>query len=88
MGKQLCKQHGSKASQPILGLGWIQAHTQVKPTQRGKERALENVSGVTAHTTQGNGRMELGMERESSSPEKEQFTTECLTMTLEMAQER
>ena len=88
MGKQLCKQHGNKASLPILGLGWIQAHTQVKPTQRVNERALENVSGVTAHTTQVSGRMELGMERESSSQEKEQSTTECLMMTLETAQER
>ena len=88
MGKQLCKRHGNKVSQPILGLGWIQAHTQVKLTQKGNERALENVSGGTAHTTQVSGRMELGMEKESSSQEKEQSTTECLTMTLEMAQER
>ena len=87
MGKQLFKRHGNKALQPILGLGWTLAHIQVKPTQRGNERALENASGGTAQTTQVSGRMELGMERESSSQEKEQSTTECLTMTLEMAQE-
>lgn len=88
MGKQLCKRHGNKALQPILGLGWILAHTLAKPMQRDNERALGNVSGVTAHTTQESGRMELGTERESSSQEKEQYTTECLMMTLETAQER
>ena len=88
MGKQLCKPHGNKTLQPILGLGWILAHTLAKPTHRDKERASGNASGVTAHTTQESGRMELGMERESSSQEKEQSTTECLMMTLETAQER
>lgn len=88
MGKQLCKRHGNKASQPILGLDWIQAHTQVKPTQKANERVLENAFGVTAPTTQVSGRMESGTERESSNQEREQSTTECLTMTLETAQER
>ena len=88
MGKQLCKRHGNKALQPILGLGWILAYTLAKPTQRDNERALGNAFGVTAHTTQESGRMELGTERESSSQEKEQYTTECLMMTLETAQER
>jgi hypothetical protein len=57
-------------------------------TQKGREKDLEDANGVTDPTTQVSGRMESDMERESSSPEKEPFTMECFTMTLDMAQEK
>ena len=88
MGKQLYKRLGNKALLPILGLAWTLVHTQVKPTQRVSEKALENAFGATAPTTPVSGKMELGMEREFSSQEKEQSTTECLMMTLDTVQER
>ena len=88
MGKQLCKRHGNKALLLILGLAWTLAHTQVKPTLRDSEKALENANGVTAPTTQASGRMESGMEWVSLSPEREQSTTECFMMTLDMDREK
>ena len=84
---QLCKLPGNKALLLTLGLVWTPAPIPGKPTPKGKEKAWENVSGVTDHITQVDGRMESGTEREYSGLEREQSTTACLMTTLDTAQE-